>query len=265
MFNYLIESNSHRNEFKRRGSFLLYTTVTYGLVLAITGIASVYAYDAQMGERNYEISWLQPVNLDTIETPTRVTPERPRNSNDHSRSGIAERALAMLSVNHPEVPPIGVSVKPNKNLPLPDHGTFSVTGRDRDPAIVGGTPSGTGNALARVPGRIVIEAGDPPPTPSPAPIKKVITASRVLNSQALSLPKPIYPPLAKQIKAQGTVAVQVLIDERGNVISAKVISGPPLLIAEAQKAALQARFSPTLIGDTPVKVSGVITYNFVMQ
>ena len=39
----------------------------------------------------------------------------------------------------------------------------------------------------------------------------------------------------------------------------------PLLILEAQKAAYQARFSPTMIGEQPVKVSGVITYNFILN
>jgi protein TonB len=89
--------------------------------------------------------------------------------------------------------------------------------------------------------------------------------SKVLNSQAISLPKPIYPQMAKQIHVQGLVNVQVLIDENGRVVSAKAVSGHPLLIPEAQKAALQARFSPTMINEQPVKVSGVITYNFVMQ
>jgi hypothetical protein len=35
-------------------------------------------------------------------------------------------------------------------------------------------------------------------------------------------------------------------------------------MAESVKAALRARFSPTMIGEQPVKVSGVITYNFLM-
>ena len=95
-------------------------------------------------------------------------------------------------------------------------------------------------------------------------IPKILKVSVVLNSKAISLPKPIYPPLAKQTGTQGTVSVQVLIDETGRVVSAKG-TGHPLLVPEAQKAALQARFSPTLISDQPVKVSGVITYNFVMQ
>jgi periplasmic protein TonB len=110
---------------------------------------------------------------------------------------------------------------------------------------------------------------DPPPPPPPAPnptpvVPKVVKISVVLNSRALELPKPIYPVMAKQIGLSGSVNVQVLIDETGKVIQAKAIGGHPLFIVEAQRAAMRARFSPTLIGEQPVKVSGVITYNFVM-
>ena len=63
---------------------------------------------------------------------------------------------------------------------------------------------------------------------------------------------------------QGTVAVQVLIDVTGKVVSAKAVSGHPLLKAEAVKAALRARFSPTIISGEPIEVSGVITYNFLL-
>ena len=267
MFNHLIESNSHRKEFKRRGSFIIYTTALYALVIAITGVVSVYAFDAQLGDQSYEISWLEPVNLAPIETATNTTPARTRENSTNSHSTSPERVAPMLSVNHPEVAPTGVSVTPNRNLPIPEGGQYKIGPRDTNPAVQPGGPSGTGigstgNGRAT---QIVIEAGDPPPTPVPPPVKKVITSKRVLNSEALALPKPYYSSLAKQLRLQGTVAVQVLIDERGNVVSAKAISGHPVLIPEAQKAALQARFSPTMIGDTPVKVSGVITYNFVLQ
>jgi TonB family protein len=86
-----------------------------------------------------------------------------------------------------------------------------------------------------------------------------------LNSQAIYLPKPPYPPIAKAIRVQGVVSVQVLIDETGKVVSAKAISGNPMLLSEAVRAANQARFSPTMLGEQAVKVSGVITYNFVLQ
>jgi protein TonB len=87
----------------------------------------------------------------------------------------------------------------------------------------------------------------------------------VLNGLAVSLPKPPYPPIAKQAGIQGSVNVQVLVDEAGRVISAKAVSGSPMLMHAAQQAALEARFSPTMLGDQAVKVSGVIVYNFMLQ
>ena len=48
MFNNLIESSSHAKEFKRRGSFLLFTTATYVVLFAVTGVISIHAYDAHL-------------------------------------------------------------------------------------------------------------------------------------------------------------------------------------------------------------------------
>jgi TonB family protein len=56
--------------------------------------------------------------------------------------------------------------------------------------------------------------------------------------------------------------VQVTIDETGKVISARAISGHPLLQAAATQAAYSARFSPTQLSGQPVKVTGTINYNF---
>jgi len=85
----------------------------------------------------------------------------------------------------------------------------------------------------------------------------------VLNGKAINLPKPDYPDAAKQVKAGGAVTVQVVIDEEGNVISAQAVSGHPLLRQSAADAAKAAKFSPTLLKGQPVKVSGMIVYNFV--
>ena len=87
----------------------------------------------------------------------------------------------------------------------------------------------------------------------------------VLNGKAISKPAPAYPPIAKAARAAGTVEVEVLLDESGRVISAKAIAGHPLLQQAAVEAASRARFSPTLVSGQPVKVSGVIAYNFVLQ
>lgn len=82
----------------------------------------------------------------------------------------------------------------------------------------------------------------------------------VLNGKAITLPKPMYP---AGVEANGTVTVEVTIDEYGNVASARAVSGPPQLRQAAVDAAFQARFSPTFLMGEPVKVRGVITYNFV--
>lgn len=97
---------------------------------------------------------------------------------------------------------------------------------------------------------------------------KIVTQSKivsggVLNGKALALPKPSYPPAAKAVRASGSVAVQVLILEDGSVYSAAGISGHPLLRANSEIAACGSKFTPTLLVGNPVKVSGVIVYNFI--
>ena len=85
----------------------------------------------------------------------------------------------------------------------------------------------------------------------------------VLNGRALDLPRPEYPGAARSAHVAGRVEVQVTIDERGRVISAEAVSGPPLLRSGSVQAARHARFSPTLLCNEPVKVTGVIIYNFL--
>ncbi len=84
----------------------------------------------------------------------------------------------------------------------------------------------------------------------------------VLNGKAISLPKPDYPADARAAGVDGVVVVQVTIDEQGNVAEARAVSGPPQLQQVSISAALQAKFSPTLLMGEPVKVTGVIVYNF---
>ncbi|MGH9971784.1 MAG: energy transducer TonB, partial [Pyrinomonadaceae bacterium] len=198
-------------------------------------------------------------------TVDRTVPNRPPSSSRNTeRQTFDERRVAMLSVNRPDVAPIDISTKPNPDLPIRDRVTTLITGRDVDGGLDGGR-IGTGGAGVRTnPPAVVIDAGTPPPTPTPKP-KPPVVSKGVITSEAISLPKPVYPPPAKAIHAQGKVSVQVLIDETGRVVSAKAIDGHPLLKQVSEKAAYQARFSPTLLGDQPVKVSGVITYNFLLQ
>jgi protein TonB len=102
---------------------------------------------------------------------------------------------------------------------------------------------------------------DPPP--APRPILKPISGG-VLNGTALSLPAPSYPETARRMRVTGMVAVEVIVDETGKVISAVATSGPVALRDVAVQAALRARFSPTKLSGQPVKVSGLINYKFAL-
>ena len=102
-------------------------------------------------------------------------------------------------------------------------------------------------------------------TPSESNKPVATISGGVLNGKALNLPQPQYPAIAKAAHASGTVTVFVTIDERGCIISARAVSGHPLLQAAAVQAAQQACFAPTRLSGQPVKVTGVLTYYFEVK
>lgn len=87
----------------------------------------------------------------------------------------------------------------------------------------------------------------------------------VLCGRAISLPKPAYPPDAKAQKISGTVAVSIVIDEKGRVVWAQAVDGHLLLRQASVKAACQSTHSPIEISGRAVKAASLISYNFVDQ
>jgi TonB family protein len=127
------------------------------------------------------------------------------------------------------------------------------------------TPDVNANVNANVANTNASPTPTPTPrtTPTPTPPQNVNVG--MLNSRAVSLPKPAYPPTARQMNASGRVTVQVTIDEEGNVLSAKAINGHVLLRNPAEAAARQSKFNPVRVGGQAVRASGVILYNFINQ
>jgi TonB family protein len=116
-----------------------------------------------------------------------------------------------------------------------------------------------------LPGGDGTDESPPPPPDAPFNPPADAVSGGVLNSKATDLPQPTYPAVARAAHASGTVVVQVVVDESGNVEMARATSGHPLLQQAAVAAARRARFAPTKLSGRPVKVSGVLTYNFVAQ
>jgi protein TonB len=87
----------------------------------------------------------------------------------------------------------------------------------------------------------------------------------ILQGKAISKPQPAYPQQARAEGVSGTVLVDVTVDECGNIATARAISGPALLQEAAVDAALKMRYTPTRLSGQPVRVSGTVAYNFLLQ
>ncbi len=260
MFENLVESTSHKDDLSRKGSFILVTTLVY-LVLGVAFfVVGVYWYDNHLGELELELTTLVapvpvPQQQKEPDKPQEAKPAKAEPNVDIRRELIAD-------VTRTELVPKEVSAKAS-NVPPVRRGVTTVQGTaDSNSAAPIAAGSGTGTSVG-VPTKVEV-ADAPPPPPAPTPPRAPISGG-VLNGKAISLPKPPYPAIAKQAHASGTVVVQVTIDENGGVMAAHAVSGHPLLQAVCVAAARQARFSPTKLSGQPVKVTGVITYNFVAQ
>ena len=262
MFENLVESNSHKDDITRKGSFIGVTLLIYGVLLLTFFVAGIYWYDAKLGEMELELTTLVapvpvPQQQKEPEKQAEAKPQKVEQNVDIRKDLIADVAESRL-------PPKEISAKASDIPPVRRGVTTMIGSSDSNAAAP--MPAGPGaGTVVSAPAKVQIADEPPPPdAPKPTPPRAPISGG-VLNGKAISLPKPAYPPIAKAAHASGTVVVQVLIDENGNVVSAHAVSGHPLLQGAAVGAARQARFSPTKLSGQPVKVTGVIQYNFVAQ
>jgi protein TonB len=273
MFQNLIESGSHRKDLARRGRFLLGTLALYSALVASAGVASVYAYNARLGAQTYEVTMLPPWALPTA-VQTVVHNDPPAHTSRASSGEVSIRKdfyLDLKTTPH-TLPP--VSTQASNVVPLPP-GPVKRGDVDRNAASLGAVglvgPGGDGvPVVSNSRTQVVVAAEDPRPPDlvkaTPVPTRpSVLKVSQILNSKAVSKPVPLYPQIAKLAGVQGTVMVEILLDEQGRVISATAKNGPAMLREAARQAALLARFTPTQLNGEPVKVSGVISYNFTLR
>lgn len=123
---------------------------------------------------------------------------------------------------------------------------------------------GTGGTMVRMTGPVPVSEGVPSVAVAGAPPQQIRVSGGVLQGSAIRRVQPEYPPIAKAANASGAVQVQVTISEKGDVIDASVVNGHPLLRDAALTAARQWQFKPTELQGNPVKVQGVLTFNFTL-
>lgn len=255
MFDTLVESSKHGKENSRTGMFFLVTGLIYALVLLGVAIGTIVYFN--------------PALVDALDVTTMLAPPPPP-----AAAPPPPPAQTVVVKNVPTVTTFTPPKTPPKEIPDPlKVKSQPVVQVSR--GVPGGVPGG---AVGGVPGGVAGGRGDdappppppppapkPEPTPPPAPPKKITVSGGVLQGSALKRVQPPYPPIAKAARAAGAVQVQVTISEDGRVISADVISGHPLLRDAAVQAARQWVFKPTELSGVPVKVQGVLTFNFNLQ
>lgn len=272
MFDQLVASEPQGADFKNRRRYFMVSSVVVGILFTTAVVVSIFAADFGLGNGNFElVEMIAPVAPEAAEPEVRET--RPPAASSSTQSNVPTRQVNMSRTDEPTLVPTSVSTAPNTAMARPRFGDYKIGkfdtesgtpgGTGRDIGTVGPGSTGLGETLAKTDKVEPEETTPPPPAIKKPEPRKTVVSKGVLNGSAQVLPKPNYSAAARQIGAQGQVSVQVTIDETGRVISASAVSGHILLRPEAERAARAARFSPTLLSDVPVKVTGVITYNFV--
>lgn len=139
--------------------------------------------------------------------------------------------------------------------------------------VVGGVPGGVpggapGGVIGGIIGAVPSAAPPPPPpvkeAPKPATPKQIRVGGNVQAAKLINQPKPVYPPLAKQARIQGTVRFNAVIGRDGSIQNLTLVSGHPLLVPAATEAVRQWRYQPTLLNGEPVEVVTQIDVNFTL-
>jgi TonB family protein len=266
MFDKLVESDTAGAEFKNRGRYFLVSTVVVGTLFLTAVVYSLYAADIGFVKEDFEIAGLiSPLTADALEPeehPDRVPSSR-------SSDDRLTRRVLIEDTDTSTNPPTGVSVEKNqyRTLLADKFQNVTISGVDNDgpgKSVVGrpcnSDCSGSSSSIVNDNEDSAETNSAPPPVIKTKPT--IIKTSKVLNGEAISLPKPPFPQPAIILNLQGSVRVQVTIDESGYVVSAKAADGHPLFRQVAEQAARNARFKPTYLNENAVKVTGVIVYNF---
>lgn len=265
MFDQLVESTAHHTDSARKGWFLLGTFALYFVLFAGLLVFAIEQYDRSLSAQN-----LADMKLITNIAPdqTVIKQEQKQEQPKAQPAKVEQQVATVQNITSARPEAVKENVRTATSPPVPG----AVKGNRDFIPTGGGNPFNSGNstgpATSAAPPPVVNEEPPPPPPqpkPTPPPAPRAPISGGVLNGKAISLPKPAYPPIAKAAHASGQVTVQVVIDESGKVISAHATGGHPLLQQAAVQAAYGARFTPTQLSGQPVKVTGIITYNFVAQ
>jgi protein TonB len=133
-------------------------------------------------------------------------------------------------------------------------------------ASMGGVPGGVaGGQIGGITGGMPSVAAPVVSTPVAEKPKGPVRVGGLVKPPRLIFgPPAIYPTLAAQSHIHGVVVIDAVIDEHGNVVQERVVSGHPLLLQAAMKAVSQRKYEPTILDGEPTPVDLRVEVNFQM-
>jgi periplasmic protein TonB len=265
MFDRLVLSTNEQRK-GRTGKFLFVTALFYSLTLASALVVSVVAASPQLFETSNLRDALPAIPL----APS--PPKGPQVKNTGNSNPAAPPDIYTVKKLDEIIEQAASTDEPPRVPPAISDINIEGNGRPGGgnvPGLPGGDGRGNGEGLLTGDK----ELGQPPPPPvpvqkpeeKPQPVvqkQPIRVPSTVLTGTAIERKTPAYPPLARQIRLQGSVVVEVVVSPEGRVESARALSGHPLLTKAAVDAANGWRFHPTLLNGIAVRVTGLITFNF---
>jgi periplasmic protein TonB len=225
--------------------------IVHGLVIAALIIAPLY-FTQSLDLKAFQSTWLV-----TPAPPPPAPPPAPAMMTRTVKSVV--RLMQGGKMMAPTVIPKQVAII--KEAPLPPD-------TDVD-GVVGGVPGGIpGGQMGGVLGGIIGGTGlsgtviaAPPPV-----VKRVVRIGGNLKPpKQIYSEAPQYPVLAKQAQIQGTVIIDAVIDEQGNVVQARVVGGPALLISAALQTVLKWKYEPSYLNGQPISVEMHVEVRFILQ
>jgi protein TonB len=155
-------------------------------------------------------------------------------------------------LRQPEAIPRGVARIEESAPPLPAIASGG-------PGVPGGTGPSAGSVL-----NAIVNLARPASVPRAAISGPLRVSQGVAQGFLLHRVQPLYPPLARQARIQGTVVLRAMIGKDGRIEDLQVVSGHPLLAPAAIEAVRQWRYRPYALNGEPVQVETEITVNFVL-
>ncbi len=98
-----------------------------------------------------------------------------------------------------------------------------------------------------------------------APDTPVRVPSTIVAGLLVQKTIPVYPPIARAARIQGTVVLEATISRAGTIDNLRVDSGPPMLQQAALDAVKTWRYRPYLLNGEPVEVETTVNVVFTLD